>query len=66
MRSHSGVAAKMFKALAEARGASGSSGISIQNITTSEIKISCILAKEDGEAALLAVHNAFGLSAPAR
>jgi aspartate kinase len=60
MRSHTGVAAKMFKALAEAKGAGGR-GIAIQNITTSEIKISCILAKEDGEAAMRAVHEAFGL-----
>jgi aspartate kinase len=54
MRSHTGVAARMFGALAEAN-------IKIQNITTSEIKISCILAKEDGERALRAVHDAFGL-----
>ena len=60
MRSHTGVAAKMFKALAEARSADGR-GIQIQNITTSEIKISCILAKADGEAALRAVHAAFEL-----
>ena len=63
MRSHTGVAAKMFGALADAQGAAGPSrrGIAIQNITTSEIKISCILAKEDGEAAMRAVHAAFGL-----
>jgi len=60
MRTHTGVAAKMFKALAEARSADGR-GIQIQNITTSEIKISCILAKSDGEAALRAVHAAFEL-----
>lgn len=60
MRSHTGVAAKMFRALNEAKGGSGG-GIAIQNITTSEIKISCILAKEDGEAAMRAVHAAFGL-----
>lgn len=60
MRSHTGVAAQMFRALAEAKGAAGG-GIAIQNITTSEIKISCILAKEDGEQALRAVHEAFGL-----
>ncbi|MFN0132305.1 MAG: aspartate kinase [Phycisphaerales bacterium] len=59
MRSHTGVAAKMFKALAEA-------GVRIQNITTSEIRISCILAKEDGEKAMRAVHAAFGLGEPAR
>src|SRR5262249_15014227 len=61
MRSHTGVAARMFRALAEAEGG----GIRIQNITTSEIKISCILAKEDGERALRAVHEAFGLGKPA-
>jgi aspartate kinase len=61
MRSHTGVAAKMFKALADAKGSGGGTGIKIQNITTSEIKISCILAKEDGEAAMRAVHGAFGL-----
>jgi aspartate kinase len=54
MRSHTGVAGKMFRALAEA-------GVKIHNITTSEIRISCILAKEDGEKALRAVHAAFGL-----
>ncbi len=61
MRSHTGVAAKMFQALADAKGSAGGAGIKIQNITTSEIKISCILAKEDGEAAMRAVHGAFGL-----
>jgi aspartate kinase len=61
MRTHTGVASRMFRALAEATNGAGSPGISIQNITTSEIKISCILAKEDGEQALRAVHAAFGL-----
>ena len=64
MRSHTGVAARMFRALAEAE-SGGGGGIRIQNITTSEIKISCILAKEDGERALRAVHEAFGLGKPA-
>jgi aspartate kinase len=50
----------MFRALSESKGGSGG-GIPIQNITTSEIKISCILAKEDGEAAMRAVHTVFGL-----
>ncbi len=63
MRSHTGVASRMFRALAEATGGSGERGIKIQNITTSEIRISCILAKEDGEAAMRAVHDAFGLGA---
>ncbi len=60
MRSHTGVAAKMFDAMARAS-VNGSQGIPIQNITTSEIKISVILAKEHGEAAMRAIHEAFGL-----
>ena len=55
MRTHSGVAAAMFKAL-------GDAGIHIANITTSEIKISCIVPKEQGQRALQAVHDAFGLA----
>jgi aspartate kinase len=54
MRTHTGVAATMFKAL-------GDAGINIANITTSEIKISCIVGKEHGEKALRIVHDAFGL-----
>ena len=57
MRTQSGVAARMFEALGQAPGG----GINIQNITTSEIKIGCILAKEDGQRALQAVHDAFNL-----
>src|SRR5438477_4309289 len=54
MRTHTGVAQRMFKALADAK-------INIQNITTSEIKISCIIDKEDGPKALQIVHDAFEL-----
>ncbi len=54
MKTHVGVASRMFSAL-------GDAGVPIQNITTSEIKISCIVRKQDGEAALLAVHERFGL-----
>ncbi len=54
MRSHSGVASTMFKTLADA-------GVRIENITTSEIAISCILEEADGPKALRAVHDAFGL-----
>ena len=54
MRVHTGVAGRMFKALADA-------GINIENITTSEIRISCILNKADGERALQVVHDAFEL-----
>jgi len=55
MRSHSGVASTMFKTLAE-------HGVKIENITTSEIAISCILEEADGPKALRAVHDAFGLT----
>jgi len=54
MRMHSGVAAKMFRALAAAN-------VNIQMITTSEIKISCIVDADDGERALATVHQAFEL-----
>ena len=54
MRTHTGVAHKMFTALAAA-------SVNIQNITTSEIKISCIINKEDGNKALQTVHDAFEL-----
>jgi aspartate kinase len=54
MRTHTGVAQRMFKTLADAK-------INIQNITTSEIKISCIIDKADGSKALQLVHDAFEL-----
>ncbi len=54
MRSHSGVAANMFEALAE-------KGINIEMISTSEIKISCIVKKRHAEEALRAIHEKFGL-----
>jgi aspartate kinase len=56
MRVHTGVAQRMFRALADAQ-------VNIQNITTSEIKISCIIKKEDGAKALQIVHDAFELGA---
>jgi aspartate kinase len=56
MRVHTGVAQRMFKALADAK-------INIQNITTSEIKISCIITKDDASRALQIVHDAFNLGA---
>ncbi|XHX76040.1 MAG: aspartate kinase [Stenomitos frigidus ULC029] len=52
---HPGTAARMFEALAQHQ-------INIQMIATSEIKISCVVAKEDGVTALRLVHDAFGLS----
>jgi aspartate kinase len=54
MRTHTGVAQRMFKALADAK-------VNIQNITTSEIRISVIIDKEDGPKALQLVHDAFEL-----
>ena len=54
MRSHSGVAATMFEALAE-------KGINIEMISTSEIKISCVVNKKSGEDAVRAIHDKFGL-----
>ena len=58
MRSHSGVAAKMFKALAVA-------SINIIMISTSEIKVAVIVEESEIEAASRAVHTAFGLDATA-
>jgi aspartate kinase len=54
MKSHSGVAAKMFDALASKK-------INIDMISTSEIKISCVIKKKYGEVAVRAIHRAFGL-----
>lgn len=54
MRSHAGVASIMFKALAE-------KGINIQVISTSEIKISVLIAKDYLELAVRALHAAYGL-----
>ncbi|OKH13099.1 aspartate kinase [Fischerella major NIES-592] len=50
-----GVAAKMFEALAQ-------HNINIQMIATSEIKISCVVAQEEGVKALQVIHAAFGLA----
>jgi aspartate kinase len=58
MRTHTGVAAAMFEALSRAQ-------INIENISTSEIVISCIVRSEDGPRALRVVHEAFGLGGEA-
>lgn len=58
MRTHYGVADKMFGALAEAK-------VNIDSITTSEIRISCIVEEKDAEKALNAVCKAFDLDKPA-
>jgi aspartate kinase len=52
MRSHTGVAARMFEALAEA-------GVNIDMISTSEIKISVVIDLAKGDAAIQAVHSVF-------
>ena len=56
MRSHAGVASKMFKVLAD-------ENINILAITTSEIKISVVIAEKYLELAVRALHTAFGLDA---
>jgi aspartate kinase len=56
MRSHAGVAGTMFKTLAER-------GINIQAITTSEIKVSVLIAAEYTELAVRALHGAYDLDA---
>ena len=57
MRNHAGVAARAFEVL-------GSSGINIQMISTSEIKLSVVVAEAAMEPAIRALHAAFGLDAP--
>ncbi|MDD5130267.1 MAG: aspartate kinase [Candidatus Omnitrophica bacterium] len=55
MKSHHGVAAKMFGILADNK-------INIEMISTSDISISCIIKKKDAEIAVRKLHTAFGLS----
>ncbi|MCC6918888.1 MAG: aspartate kinase [Alphaproteobacteria bacterium] len=57
MRTHAGVAQTMFKTLAE-------KGINIQVISTSEIKVSVLIAAEYTELAVRALHTAYGLDGP--
>ncbi len=57
MRSHAGVAKTMFQLLA-------AENINIQLISTSEIKISCVIARKYAELAIRALHEGFGLSLP--
>lgn len=54
MKSHGGIAAKMFNAFAK-------EGINIEMISTSEIKISCVIDKSQGEKALKLLHEVFEL-----
>jgi len=55
MRSHSGIASKMFQTLSQ-------EGINIQMISTSEIKVSCVIDAKYTELAVRVLHDAFGLS----
>ena len=60
MRSHAGVAAKLFDTL-------GREGINVRLVSTSEIKISVLVAEKDLERAVRALHHSFELDrAPAR
>jgi aspartate kinase len=54
MRTHAGIASRMFRTLAE-------EGINIQMISTSEIKISVVIDEKYMELAVRALHKAFGL-----
>jgi aspartate kinase len=54
MRTHTGVASRMFEALHQAN-------VNIENISTSEIVISCVIDADDGPTALRVVHSAFEL-----
>jgi len=55
MKSHPGVAAEMFAALAE-------EGINIEMISTSSIRISCVIQAADAERAVTAVHDRFAIA----
>ncbi len=57
MRSHSGVAARLFDCL-------GCGGINIQLISTSEIKIAVVVDEKDVDQAAKLTHEAFGLGRP--
>jgi aspartate kinase len=56
MKSHAGVAATMFSALADRK-------INIQAISTSEIKVSVLIDEDETELAVRVLHTAYGLDA---
>ncbi len=58
MKTHPGVAARMFATLAEA-------GVNLDMISTSSIRISCVVGADQAETAVRALHSAFGLEAAA-
>ena len=55
MKTNPGVAATMFETLAD-------DGVNIEMISTSAIRISCVVAADDVERAVQALHDAFGLT----
>jgi aspartate kinase len=55
MKTHPGVAAKMFRTLAEA-------GVNLDMISTSPIRISCVISADQVDTAVRALHDSFGLS----
>lgn len=57
MKTHPGVAATMFETLADA-------GVNIEMISTSSIRISCVIQASDVETAVQALHSAYGLDIP--
>ena len=57
MRSHAGVASTLFETL-------GNEGINVRLVSTSEIKISVLVAEQDLERAVRALHKAYGLDRP--
>jgi aspartate kinase len=57
MRSHAGVASQMFDVLA-------SEGVNVLMISTSEIKVSCVIEEKYSELAVRVLHDAFGLDQP--
>jgi len=57
MRSHAGVAQRMFELLAK-------EGINISAITTSEIKVSVVVQQKYAELAVRVLHDGFGLGTP--
>ncbi|MGB8331073.1 MAG: ACT domain-containing protein, partial [Polyangiales bacterium] len=58
MRNHAGIAARMFRLLAD-------DGINIQAISTSEIKTSCLIDAKHADRAVVVLHDGFGLGNPA-
>ncbi|MDP2183640.1 MAG: aspartate kinase [Actinomycetota bacterium] len=55
MKTHPGVAAQMFSALADA-------GVNLDMISTSSIRISCVISRDQADVAVRALHGSFGLS----